>query len=103
MLYQENLLQAATRIANEYGLRFHQLHLVGVYPVHFQIRSDVSIALAASGVDFEPRADCYEFTRFAWFGTPPTQAGANYRRIMRDWMLKRKSKPYLKLSELSKL
>ena len=100
MLYRENLLQSAKRITAEYGLRFRRVHLVGVYPVYFPSRSDVSIALAAPNVSGEPKVDGLEFSEFAWFKNPPCGTGANYRRMVLDWIRKRSSKAYLHLSKL---
>jgi ADP-ribose pyrophosphatase YjhB (NUDIX family) len=100
MLYRENLLQSAKRITAEYGLRFRRLHLVGVYPVSFPSRSDVSIALAAPNVAGKPKIDGLEFSDFCWFQNPPSATGKNYRRMVLDWMRKRSSRGYLRLSEI---
>jgi hypothetical protein len=54
MLYREDLSSAARRIAQEYGLEFKRLHLVGVFPVSFPNRSDVTVVLAALTVSGEP-------------------------------------------------
>jgi len=47
-LYGESLMERARRIAGEYGMGFRDLYLVGVFPVKFNARSDVSIAVATS-------------------------------------------------------
>jgi ADP-ribose pyrophosphatase YjhB (NUDIX family) len=101
MLYRESLLQSAKRITSEYGLRCRRVHLVGVYPVYFPSRSDVSIALATPNVNEEPKIDGVEFSDFSWFQEPPRGTGANYRRMVLDWKRKRSSTAYLRLSEIN--
>jgi hypothetical protein len=96
MLYRENLLQSAKRITGEYGLKLRRVHLVGVYPVFFPSRSDVSIALAAPNVTGQPKIDGLEFSDFSWFQNPPRGTGANYRRMVLDWMRKRSSETDLR-------
>ena len=84
MLYRENLTQATKRISREYGLQFGSVYLVGVYPVRFPSRSDVSIDIAALNVRGEPRVDGFEFSKFSWFHKLPVHVGANYRHMMLD-------------------
>lgn len=101
MLYGENLLQSASRIANEYGLSIGRLYLNGVFPVKFPNRSDVVISLAAHAVSGEARVDGYEFSKFIWTTRSPNGLGGNYRRMVRHWKLVSKSKEFLRLNRVA--
>lgn len=101
MLYREDLRNAAQRIARAYGLRFGNLYLVGVFPVSFRNRSDVSVALAATHPSGTPTPDGFEFTKFKWTKTVPRRSGANYRRMISKWKQARKSREFLKLNRIS--
>jgi len=100
MWHGESVKQCARRIAKEYGLRFEGLYLVGVFPVKFPKRSDVSIAVAVSHISGEPRVDGFEFSRFAWMKTPPVRLGANYRRMVSKWQDASESRDFLRLNQL---
>lgn len=101
ILHREDIVQCAHRIAGHYGLRFRKLRLVGVFPVNFPKRADVSITVAALGLSGEPLVDGYEFSRFAWRKTPPKRLGANYGRMIAKWVAASKSKDFIKLSKLN--
>lgn len=101
MLHGENLLQSASRIANEYGLIIGRLYLNGVFPVNFSNRADVVISLAARTVSGEARVDGYEFSKFIWTTRPPKRLGENYRRMVRNWNQAAKSKEFLRLNRLA--
>ena len=98
--HRENIKQSARRIARHYGLRFRELYLVGVFPVNFPKRADISVAVAASEVSGEVVADGFEFSRFAWMKTPPKRLGANYGRMVAKWLEASKSKAFLTLNRL---
>jgi ADP-ribose pyrophosphatase YjhB (NUDIX family) len=100
LLYHENLKQCAKRIAHEYGLRFEELYLNGVFPVSFPKRSDVTVSLAAKEVTGEPRVDGIEFSEFVWARRPPKALGANYRRQVVKWLAASKSNEFLRLNRL---
>lgn len=100
MLHGENLLQSASRIANEYGLIIGRLYLNGVFPVNFPNRFDVVISLAARAVSGEARVDGYEFSKFIWSKKPPKGLGRNYLRMIRNWNHAAKSKEFLRLNRL---
>lgn len=101
MLHGENLLQSASRIANEYGLVIGRLFLNGVFPVNFPNRSDVAISLAACTVSGEARVDGYEFSKFMWTTKPPKRLGGNYGRMVRSWNHVAKLKGFLRLNRLA--
>jgi ADP-ribose pyrophosphatase YjhB (NUDIX family) len=100
MLRGENLNRCASRIAREYGLRFRELYVNGVFPVNFKDRCDVVICLAARGLSGEPRVDNFEFSKFTWRHRAPAKLGFNYRRMVTNWDRASKSKDYLSLSRL---
>ena len=100
ILYRENLVGAARRIGNEYGLGFDELCLIGVFPVVMGIRSDLTIAVAALGVTGEPHADGKEFSRLTWEITMPHNLGRNYQRILSKWARARESEDFTKLNRL---
>ena len=101
MFRGENLLQSASRIAREYGLRFGRLYLNGVFPVNFPNRADVAISLAARSTSGEPQVDGYEFSKFVWAMRPPKRLGGNYLCMVRNWSHAAKSKDFLRLNRLA--
>lgn len=100
LLYGENLLQCASRIAQEYGLEYGELHLNGVFPVRFPKRSDIAICLAALSVSGDPRVDGVEFSKFAWSKKPPKRLGLNYLHMVKHWQRASDSKDFLHLTRL---
>jgi ADP-ribose pyrophosphatase YjhB (NUDIX family) len=96
----ESIKQCARRIAKEYGLRFQALCLIGVFPIKFPRRSDISIAVAALQISGEPEVDGFEFSRFAWMKAPPQRLGANYKRMVSKWQSVSGSKDFLRLNQL---
>ena len=83
----ENLRNAAKRIINEYGLKATNLFLVGVFPVKFSTRADVTICLASNRISGNAIADGYEFSSFKWTTNIPAKTGGNYRKMIRKWRL----------------
>jgi ADP-ribose pyrophosphatase YjhB (NUDIX family) len=100
VLHGENIKHCADRIARQYGLGFKGLYLVGVFPVNFPRRADVSIAVAVSDLSGEPMVDGFEFSKFAWRKAPPNGLGANYGRMVVKWVAASKSKDFLRLNRL---
>ena len=100
LLYHESLKQCAKRIAREYGLRFEELYLNGVFPVSFRKRSDVTISLAAQDATGDPKPDGVEFSKFVWSKRAPHGVGGNYRRMVTKWLAASKSEDFLKLNRL---
>ena len=100
MLRGENLLQSASRIAQEYGLLVDRFYLNGIFPVNFPNRADVAISLAARAISGEAQIDGYEFSKFIWAKRPPKGLGSNYLRMVRNWNHVAKSKEFLRLNRL---
>ena len=101
MLYGEGLKEATKRIAKEYGMTCNnELYLVGVFPVAFKTRSDVSIAIAAPKATGEPGVDGKEFSQFSWRKTVPEKTGRNYKLIVKKWKALRESKEFLNLNRI---
>jgi ADP-ribose pyrophosphatase YjhB (NUDIX family) len=87
----EDLQAAAQRILAEYKLSSREFYLVGVFPISFPSRSDLSICLASRKFSGEPKPDGAEFSTFRWTKQLPTGIGANYRRMITRWRrMKRK-------------
>ena len=86
----ESLRRAADRILREYGLRAGNLFLVGVFPVRFPTRADVTICLASNEPGGHPIADGYEFSSFRWIRNVPAKTGSNYGKMIRRWRLLRR-------------
>ena len=83
----ENLRNAANRIIREYGLTAANLFLVGVFPVKFSTRADVTICLASNMPSGNAVADGYEFSSFNWTRNIPAKIGGNYLKMIRKWRL----------------
>ena len=81
----ENLRNAANRIISEYGLTAANLFLVGVFPVKFSTRADVTICLASNMPSGNAVADGYEFSSFNWARNIPAKTGGNYLKMIRKW------------------
>lgn len=96
----ENLVQCASRIANEYGLGFGELYLNGVFPIDFSNRSDISISVAARKLSGEPQVDGFEFSKFIWATAPPRKLGTNYARMIAKWRAASGSRAFLRSARL---
>ncbi len=96
----ERLQAAAERILAEYGLAARQLYLVGVFPIKFPSRSDLSVCLAAKHSTGEARPDGIEFSNFHWTRSLPRRIGANYRRMIIQWNKMKRNPQILRLSSL---
>ena len=101
LMHGEDLMKCASRIAKEYGLRFRELFLNGVFPVNLPTRSDLVVSLAARGVAGEPRVDGFEFSRFRWAKSSPRPIGENYVRMINKWRKASTSSQFLRLNRLS--
>ena len=90
----ESFAQTAIRQCRKSGLRIHTPHFIGVYPVKFPTRHDMTICMAAewkSGT----RTATNELSRCRWFETRKLHhirtIGANCQKMLRNWKLKHKS------------
>lgn len=84
----ESLRDTANRQLREIGLRpTGNYALVGVYPVNFRHRSDVTISLSTQLRSREEPRPTKELIRYAWrpLGHLPSRLGGNYRAMLRDF------------------
>jgi len=94
-------LQAATkRILAEYGLAAHGLFLVGVFPIRFPSRSDLTVCVAARHFMGDARPDGREFSGFRWTRWMPKGIGANYRRMIVQWNRMKRNPQVLRFNRL---
>jgi ADP-ribose pyrophosphatase YjhB (NUDIX family) len=100
VLRGENLRNAAHRILLEYGLTARNLFLVGVFPVKFPTRADVSICVASNKPSGHPVADGYEFSSFKWTRTVPSKTGSNYAKMILRWRILRRNTQALRLATI---
>lgn len=96
----ERLQAAAKRILAEYGLAARDLFLVGVFPIRFPSRSDLTVCLAARYPIGEARPDGWEFSNFRWTRWLPRGIGANYRRMIVQWNKMKRNPQVLQFSRL---
>ncbi len=99
-LHGEKLSQAATRISDEYNIRFDELCLVGVFTTESEGRSDLIVAVAALNAYGDPIADGKEFSQMVWKRRPPTNLGSHYRRIVLRWKKVKSSSSFTKLNKI---
>lgn len=88
ILRGESLEAAASRHCMKSGLRVSELRQLGVYPVMFHSRHDITVCLAAkmtSGI-LKPTE---EMTRYGWFRKNEldriSPVGRNYKTMLRHW------------------
>ncbi len=88
IIKNESLREAANRQLTEIGLSMtDSFRLVGVYPVNFKRRSDVSICVSTrSSLSQEPQPT-KELVRYKWrdISDLPSNLGINYRRMLIDF------------------
>ncbi len=101
MLFGEGMRDAARRLSREHGMMLGRAYLVGVFPVTFQDRSDVSIAIASPESKGKSTPDGQEFNRLQWRSRPPRNLGDNYRKMVVKWMKLRKSLKSLEEYEIT--
>ena len=96
----EKLKVAATRILDEYGLSVGEMFLVGVFPVKFPSRADVSICIAGVNCKEDPKPDGKEFSSFYFTKKVPKRIGANYRRMIARWRVMKKKPEVIRFNRL---
>ena len=96
----EDLRKAAQRVLFCHKIFARDFYLVGVFPVRFPSRFDVSMCVAASGYSGKPIPDGMEFTAVRWFKTPPTRTGKNYREMIKKWHEIRRLPELIKFNQL---
>jgi len=100
LLKSEKPQSAAGRVLSDYGLSASNFFLVGVFPINFPTRSDLTICLASRHIEGVARPDGFEFSSFRWADKLPNRLGANYRRMIVRWRdLKRETRA-LRLAKL---
>lgn len=85
ILAGERLEESADRIAQEYGLRFEELYLIGVFPVSFRTRSDIVVAVAARELSGKEVVDGKEFSSMEWRKEAPKGLARNYGLMLQKW------------------
>jgi ADP-ribose pyrophosphatase YjhB (NUDIX family) len=88
IIKRESLRDTADRQMTEIGLRpSSDYDLVGVYPVNFRRRSDVSICLSTCMTSWQEPQPTKELARYSWrqFNDLPMHLGSNYRRMLNDF------------------
>jgi len=84
---RESLHVTANRQLKEIGIRpTGGYKLVGVYPVNFKRRSDISICLSTSLRSRQEPRPTKEMAEYAWspLNDLPSGLGSNYRTMLRD-------------------
>jgi ADP-ribose pyrophosphatase YjhB (NUDIX family) len=84
----ETFRETANRQLEEVGLRpTGNYRLVGVYPVNFRCRSDVTICLFTRVPSRQEPRPTKELVRYAWrrLDDLPSRLGSNYRAMLTDF------------------
>ncbi len=84
----ERLRETANRQLREIGLRSTGNYaLVGVYPVNFKQRSDITISLSTQLRSREEPRPTKELVRYVWrpLDHLPVRIGSNYKAMLRDF------------------
>jgi ADP-ribose pyrophosphatase YjhB (NUDIX family) len=88
IIKNESLRDSANPQLAEIGLQpTGKYRLVGVYPVDFKRRSDISICLSTHMPSKQEPRPTKELVRYVWqpFHDLPSTLGSNYRRMLRDF------------------
>jgi len=96
----ESPVQTAQRVLSYHGIRANGFYLVGVFPIGFRSRFDVSICLAPTGISGSPTPDGAELTKIRWFRKLPKRTGKNYVRMVEKWRKIRASPEAVRLNRL---
>jgi hypothetical protein len=88
IIRNESLREAGDRQLGEIGMHSTgEFKLVGVYPVYFKHRSDISICLSIGLPSVQEPRPTRELARYLWrpLNCLPTRLGCNYRAMLRDF------------------
>jgi ADP-ribose pyrophosphatase YjhB (NUDIX family) len=96
----ENVVKTARRVLSSHGLTANDFHLVGVYPMKFLSRFDISICLATENFSGAPVPDGTEFKKIGWFRNLPKRTGKNYVEMIEKWRKMRRSPQALKFNQI---
>lgn len=96
----EDLTTAARRILSAHNILANDFYLVGVFPIKFPSRFDVSICVAARNHSGTAVPDGNEFTKVRWFITLPNGIGKNYRKMIEKWRRMRRKPQLIKFNQI---
>lgn len=96
----EDLAKAARRVLSSHGLAANDFYLVGVFPIRFPSRFDISICVATGSFSGDPIPDGAEFKKIVWFRNLPKGTGKNYVEMIEKWRKIRRSAQILKLNQV---
>jgi len=96
----ETLAGTAHRVLSSHGLAANGFYLVGVFPVRFSSRFDISICLATGSFSGAPVPDGTEFKKIGWFRNLPGNTGKNYVEMIEKWRRIRKSAYFMNLNRI---
>lgn len=88
IIKNETVRQTASRQLEEIGLcPTGKYRLVGVYPVNFKRRSDITICLSSRLASPQSPRPTKELVRYSWRSVKdlPSRLGSNYRLMLRDF------------------
>jgi len=88
IMKNESLRETANRQLQEIGLTpAREYRLVGVYPVNFRGRSDITICVSTRLLSPQEPRPTKEMARYVWrrLGNLPSRLGSNYRRMLIDF------------------
>lgn len=84
----ESFIQTATRQCKLSGIIVHKPYFIGVYPVIFPSRHDVTVCMAAEWKSGNLKSTG-ELSRYRWFKINQINEikhlGSNYRKMLMDW------------------
>ena len=96
----ESLAKAARRVLSSHGIVANGFYLVGVFPIRFPSRFDISICVATRSFSGDPIPDGAEFKKIGWFRNLPKGTGKNYVEMIEKWRKIRRSAQILKLNQV---
>lgn len=95
---REDISTAARRNLTAQGIHAEDFFLVGVFPISFPSRSDISICIAARRYSGNAKPDGKEFTKIGWFKSLPRETGQNYRKMIARWRKMRRMPQLVKFN-----
>ena len=88
MIRGESFAETSARHCKKSGLEVQSVRFLGVYPVKFPSRHDITMCMTAQWKKGTPLAND-EFSRYRWFKNREVRdirpVGANYRKMLKDW------------------
>lgn len=82
---REDLRRAVRRILVAHNVKTESLYLVGVFPISFPSRQDISIRVPAKYWYGHAVPDGTGFKKVRWFRNLPRRTGGNYRKMLKIW------------------